>query len=208
MGEMTSINKRTIIELSQALEYVVPTLMKNWAGVDKRGLGPLFARFSEIWVANRLIDFDPKIGNDRPSPKKADIYLPKKGKWVEVKARREKLNKDTGIPHWKFLFGDGSQIKKGLFDYCVMVCMDKFAKPVQSYILALDEFENFEQLSRMSKSHREMRYYIIISESIDQYRKLIQVLREKDESWAETDLELKIHRRPSDYLNRWDKIIE
>lgn len=57
LGEMTSINKRTIIELSQALEYVVPTLMENWAGVDKRGLGPLFVRFSEIWAAKHLINF-------------------------------------------------------------------------------------------------------------------------------------------------------
>lgn len=203
---MASINKKTIIELSQALGYAIPTLMRNWAGVEKKGLGPLFARFSEIWTARQLIDLDPKIGNDRPSPAKADIYLSKKGKWVEVKARREKLDKGTGIPHWKFLFGDGKQIKKGLFDYCVMVSLDKFAKPVQSYILALDEFENFEQLSRMSKSKKKMRYYIIISGGIDQYRKLIQVLKERDESWTETDIGLKIHRKPGDYLNRWDKI--
>lgn len=198
------LNRKTIRRLSKELTHAIPLVMKHWPPVDTKGMSSAIARLSEIWVADKLINFDPKLGNNRPQPAKADIYLANIKKWIEVKASR--LRSEGKYHWWDFNFGDGKQIKDKLFDYCVLVCMDEYGKPQSAYVFKINELDLSEWEKRESDRGRK-EFVLIICEDLQQYRKLIQHgKKEWDPSWVETKIEEEIHKNPKNYLNRWNKI--
>lgn len=128
-------------ELHRYLDKTVRLLSKSGFGIDPK----IGSKYGEIWVACKLLDLDPQIGNKRKK-KSADIYLNCTGTRVEVKYSTLKeewhrKNPDK-IKHknWGWAFGKGSQFSKNKFDFCVLLAAAENGSIERCFIIPRDDF--------------------------------------------------------------------
>lgn len=188
-------SRETFKNLSKIFEEILPTLTKH-----KMGVVGVLGKFGEVWVANQLVDFNPKIGDMRGRKiRSADLYLSKIDKRIEVKTARPMKDKHTGIYYWGFSFTTGKQITQNKFDFCVLLRLDINGKVKGSFILGIDEIDIGKIEKRESEGQHK--YTIHLCENYQNYRKLM-----KSWDWKESAMDKELLLNQERYRNKWEKI--
>lgn len=148
-------------ESIDALKNAMDALMKLNYPFSK-----IRAIYAELYIANELIEFEPKIGMDRGEFTSADIYMKKVDKSVEVKACEQGIM--TFKAKWTWTFQQ-KQISEKKFDF---VCLIGFCK--ESYIVDkvfILKYEEIEGLRiRKDPVRKDGSLYIDFYDNLDIYR--------------------------------------
>ena len=153
----------------------------------------LRCKYAEYLVAKKLAQqkHSVEILNER-SNTNADIFLPHRGKRVEVKSSC--FHKDG----WADAsFSDGKQVFDKKFDYCVWVLFDKeAAKPKHLLVFTRDEIKEVAQKRNGVGSHITNQFLLLLAPNLNEF-----------EGYAKpfaVEKRLVTHR--AQFENRWEKI--
>jgi len=174
-----------------SLDKVAQSLLTALKTSGDKRLAPLCAEYS---VASKLLQkgHDPQVLQKRRGP---DIYLKDIEKYIEVKSGHSDLS-DWGCGA---SFGKGNSIKNREFDYCVFVVFSKL-KPSEFLVFTVEE------LREVAENPRPKPYTVFPNNPCVLFRS--SSLEEYKENLDEHTLgiELKLHRYPEQFQDRWDKI--
>jgi len=99
-------------------------------------------------------------------------------------------------------FYKGTSIRRGEFHFCVFVIFEKLVKPVEYLIFTLKELEDVK---------KERPYPITAFPNnrcvLFRYKNLREYKREIPNVKDRLDIEIKLHKHPEEFRNRWDKIV-
>lgn len=157
-------------------------------------------RYAEYWVARQLQlkGHEVQILKDRQL-KTADIYLPRSATRVEVKSAW--LNDDG---HAYASFGMGTQVKREKFDYCVFLIFSskRTENPKDVFVFSRNEVQEVavRRLS-LSKHPDSNPCLLMFAGSLKEYRR-----RVKEWHFMPFKIEIRLHRTPGQFRNRWSKI--
>jgi len=178
----------------QEIRNIISSLKKCIKLFDKEGIScrELRSRYAEIYVASRLLRYNPQLGNKREDTG-ADIYLKKIGKRIEVKAGKKYSM--TGNADWAWTFGV-KQISDKKFDFCVLLGFEDEIDLKEVFILSYDDIKNIP-LKRPDLQTEDSTY-------IAYYKDYKNKVSKKEQK--KCIVEYKLNTQPKEYENKWDKI--
>lgn len=168
--------------------------IKNFNWSIKRLRGRFLEVASELWVAAELQKRHHKVKVVHKQ-KHADLYIGKLG--IEVKGCTRHIDKQS-VPWWSFKLGSDRQLYERDYQVLVLVRADESSIPFDCFVITKKELGRYHPYKGKKGD-----YFIELEESYTDYQASIS-----EQGIQETELEKKIHLRPSDFKNRWDKIKE
>lgn len=174
-------------------------IMGNYGNLEKR----MLYKYAEYFVALKLLEhgFDVQIGSERKvkNAKNADIFLPNEKIRVEVKSSIYKPQQEG----WAASFGNGTQITKEKFDFCVFITYDKnkWWKVDKIFVFTRDELTEIVKPRYELAAFKNNACLLLYHGNYENYSAYVNV-------WEETeyDIEIRLNKSPEKYHERWDKI--
>jgi len=177
----------TIVNIVRNLEYTLEAFRS--AEIEDTRIFPIYA---EYLVALRLeqLGFEAEVVNK----KSYDILLNKKTR-VEVKTGKYEEGGAAAS------FRKGDQIKDGKFEYCVFVTYDRL-RTKEILVFRREELEEVALKPRLNVARYPNNCCLLLKfASLHDY---LDWLGGREE----LDIEVKLHKHPEEFLDRWDKIKE
>jgi hypothetical protein len=180
--------------ITKALKVVLRELAKS--GLKDKNTR---CQYAEYFVAKKLADkkHEVQILDERENLN-ADIYLPKLGVRVEVKSS---CFYDGG---WAYAsFSDGSQIKKGKFDYCVWLIFNQknCQKPKKTFVFSKAELHEVGKARRGYGSHETNSCLLTYGKTLKEYDDYM-----KTRKYRRLQIERAILKNEDKYREAWNKI--
>jgi len=156
--------------------------------------------YAEYLVAFELASrgHEVQIGTER-DVRSADVYLPDLRKRVEVKSgiyERDEYGMETAAS-----FGNGGQIKKNKFDYCVFVAFDK-NKIDRIFMFRSEELKEVARPRPQIAAHKETNPCLLLFYKEHEDYKHFAGDHQKEKLQIEDDL----NKNPRKYQDRWSII--
>lgn len=181
-------------EVAQNLKDVLGEIQKS-SSKDERKDTKLRSRYAEYLVALELVKrgFDVRVKSGFKGP---DLIVNGRDR-IEVKTGE--YDKEGGA----FSFGQGTQIARKQFDYCICIGFPEDGSPEveETLVFTVDEVKEISK----PRGKNVVRYastnpcILIRSYSKEHY---LESMKPTDKRSIELDL----IRHPKNYVNRWDKI--
>lgn len=158
-------------------------------------------KYAVYLVALKLAEkgYDIMVPAEEGKKGRADLYIPQKELYIEVKSGR----KLRGSARAGASFRDGRQISQKLFSHCVFLTFER-NKVEEILVFNRDELVEVASKPRKNSSYSGTNPCILFRyNTLDEARSYVK--RKKEE--ALLDIEVKLHKHPEDYKNKWDKIL-
>jgi hypothetical protein len=188
------MESNVLLKITNYLENTLKELTKLGI-VDSK----LRSKYAEYLVAYELAKrgHDVQLSNERENTN-ADIYIADKQKRVEVKSGKYDEEGWTDAS-----FGDGKQISRNKFDYCVFVTFDESdeSKVNEIFIFTREELEEVAKPRKGIAAHPKTNPCLLLR---------CRNFNEYEEEYVKTHKSLKIevdlNKYPKKYDQAWTKI--
>jgi len=190
MGFLWYLNTYKETEIAHIPNKIETIFQKLLYKLEKSRDNRLLSYYAEYLVANKLSKkHKVKLLKKRQGP---DIELSDIDKKIEVKSS------SIDMEHWLCgaSFGNGSSIREKKFDYCVFVVFENF-KPIEYLVFSHDEL--LEVIQKERGTFPGNPYVLYRFKNLEDYLKEIP---EKNR----LEIEIKLHKHPEEFQDRWDKI--